>query len=200
MLIGIVGKAGAGKTTLAGIATKIDSQGRFLFEEYCMSTPLKRIAEIIGFNYQELYGSQADKLKINLELGVCSREFMQIFGSEIMCKDLPGRIKMNTPGGIWCTLARNHIKKTRGNIIISDIRFQNEADLVKECGGILIHITRNIIVKNQLQAVYDKKEKLHISEVEQDSIKCDYEIDNSVTHQELELKFNNIIKKMCQQS
>jgi len=64
-----------------------------------------------------------------------AREFMQIFGTNIMRK-----IKDN----VWVDLCINQIKQDNPNLaLIGDCRFKNEIDAVHAAGGKVIYFTRN---------------------------------------------------------
>ena len=58
MLIAICGKSGSGKSSIAKILCEKDN-----FIEYTFASPLKKIAEIFGFENEEIYGSQKNKLR-----------------------------------------------------------------------------------------------------------------------------------------
>lgn len=60
MIIGITGKIGSGKSTLSSYLTENHN-----YEEYSMAKPLKEIGKIFGFNDQQLYGTQEQKLEIH---------------------------------------------------------------------------------------------------------------------------------------
>lgn len=63
------------------------------------------------------------------------RQIMQLWGTEY-------RRHRNGPG-YWTAKMRRHIQRNGQDlIVITDVRFANEADLVRELGGKLIQITR----------------------------------------------------------
>jgi hypothetical protein len=70
-------------------------------------------------------------------------------------------------------------------IVISDIRFQHEADKVKELGGILIKINRDTKENEYSQ---------HTSEIECNEIICDYNINNNSDMYNLYKQIDNIMK------
>lgn len=73
-----------------------------------------------------------------------AREFMQFFGSEIMRK-------MWQP--IWINKTLNQILKEKSRIsIISDVRFPNEVEAIKNIGGIIIKLHRKQKTKNLHQS------------------------------------------------
>ena len=85
------------------------------------------------------------------------RTLMQNYGTEVRRKDDPD---------YWVCKYLNSAAGRRQNIVTDDVRFLNEAQAVKEHGGILIRLDRT-----------DKTSTdTHVSETEQVSIKCDYTI------------------------
>ena len=70
-----------------------------------------------------------------------------------------------------------------GNHVFTDVRFQNEADYIRDLGGIIVRIVRpGIIAQN------------HESELKQSEIAADIEIVNEGTIEDLHNKIRNIIK------
>tara|TARA_Y100001973_G_C5204314_1_gene340316 strand:+ start:2238 stop:3044 length:807 start_codon:yes stop_codon:yes gene_type:complete len=65
-----------------------------------------------------------------------AREFMQYFGTDIMRK-------IWEP--IWCQNTVNRIvEEQSGLAIVADVRFPNEVDIIKDAGGIVIKLNRNL--------------------------------------------------------
>lgn len=177
ILIGIKGKMGAGKTASATILKK-----HYPFLEYAMADPIKEIAKILGFTETELYGTQAQKLEHNAYWDVSAREFLQKFGTDVCRDHLPTKIpQMNK---LWVKCFEIFCNKNRSkNIIVSDIRFIDEAAAIKNCGGIIIEICRTPKEKDEWENIDLEAGKLHdptthASETEMDQIKADYIIKN----------------------
>ena len=184
-LIGITGKIGAGKSTLANILRN------YGYLEYSFATPLKQIGEIFGFSKESLYGSQEDKLKIHEKWGISARYFLQKLGTDIFRISLKEKIpEMKINSSIWIELFKlnyNPSVKT----VISDVRFLDEAKAIKELGGIIIKIERN---NNR----FDLSSELntHVSEIEMEQIQPDFIIQNNESILELEIKLKNIINNI----
>jgi dephospho-CoA kinase len=195
MLIGIKGKMGAGKTTSSSILKK-----NYQCIEYAMAQPIKEIAKILGFTETELYGTQCQKLKPNAYWGVSAREFLQKFGTDI-CRDyLPTKIpQMNNP---WIRCFEIFCKQNHSeNIIVSDIRFLDEANAIKKCGGIIIEIYKTPKGKNACENVSDFETgefhdpEFHASETEMDQIKVDYIIKNDQSLEFLQEELLRVVIK-----
>ena len=153
MIIGIMGKIGAGKTTLGNIL--MSNHG---FVEYSFAMPLKKIALVLGFTQSQVYGTQAQKLEVNKQWGVSGREFMQTFGTEV-CKGFLPTV-LPTFNDIWVQQFKHYYANNKHvNIVIPDVRFQDEAQAIREIGGILVNIHRH---KNPLEMNVDEIANYHI--------------------------------------
>lgn len=186
-LIGITGKIGAGKSTLATILQK------YGYTEYSFATPLKQIAEIFGFSKESLYGSQEDKLKIHEKWGISARYFLQKLGTDIFRISLKDKIpEMKIDNSIWIELFKlkyNPSIKT----VISDVRFLDEAKAIKELGGIIIKIERT---NNRYDKSSETNSNTHVSEIEMEQIRPDIIIQNDDSILELEIKLKNIMNNI----
>jgi len=119
---------------------------------YNFADPLKRMAMVMfGLTREQCYGTDEQKNSLtdiwwwNIpgysgiqnfdERKMTAREFMQVFGTNIMRK-----IKDN----VWVDLCINQIKQDNPNLaLIGDCRFKNEIDAVHAAGGKVIYFTRN---------------------------------------------------------
>lgn len=183
-LICIIGNIGCGKTTAAQIL-KIN----YDYEEITFAEPVKQIGLILDFEYNELYGTQEDKLKINNFWGVSGREFMQKFATDIMRNELPKHIDMKMDGKtIWVKLCEkkilNMLEKNK-KIIVSDGRFPDEIEMIKNLGGKIIKIEREINYNIN-----------HDSEKYINSIIPDVSINNNGSIEELTKNIDLIINKI----
>ena len=127
MLIGISGKAQSGKDTL----------GKYLCDEYrCLhyyfAKPLKEGAKVM-FN---LTDDQIANKEVPIEpWGISPRKIYQLLGTEV------GR---GIDPAIWIKNAEMFIKKHPGRtVVITDVRFDNEATFIRNRGGVIINIVRD---------------------------------------------------------
>lgn len=175
----LVGNIGVGKSTVAEIFKQND------YIELTFAGPVKEIGLILGFDYENLYGSQEDKLQINEFWGVSGREFMQKFATNIMRNELSKHINMNLDSKtIWVRLCEKRITdllKQNKKIIISDGRFPDEIDMIKKLGGKIIKIER-----------YNNYNKQHESESYISQIEPDIIINNNGTLEDLHIKLKKI--------
>lgn len=187
--IGFTGVIGHGKSTAAKYLEKKNDKKKW--NKYAFADPIKRIAMELGFTYKDVYGTQEEKLRVNPNMGVSGREFMQKFGTEI-CRDiLPDVIpNMNIKNGnMWVNIYKNYVRKNPNeNIVIEDVRFINEVKAIKEMSGIIIKIVRN----------KDTNVCEHISEIGIDDEYCDFIINNNGTKNDLFKQIDLIVKSLTQ--
>lgn len=184
----IIGKSGAGKDTVVDFIEETTAYKRIAFAD-----PIKKFAHALEFDHDEVYGTQAQKASKNKYWNISFRRLAQKFGTEICREILPDIIpdmNMNSRQ-IWARVAEIKFQKNYGRVIISDGRFLDEAQLVKEYGGTIIKITRN-----NLNNSLNETEAKHTSELELDQIEYDYLIENNGTFKELYDKVYDILNKI----
>lgn len=133
VVLGLCGAIGSGKSTAAAYLRTLG------FEEFIFADAIKKIGLAFGFAPSALYGTQAQKTEIHPLWGISGRDFMQRFGTEI-CRDVLPQVipEMHSP---WIRLLA---WQTRGQprVVISDVRFPDEAALVRKHGGYLVSLRR----------------------------------------------------------
>jgi hypothetical protein len=200
-LIAFTGKKGSGKSTAAQILLKYG-----FYEEY-FAKPIKQFATALGFENEQVYGNDIKKEEINTFFNVSFREFAQKFGTEL-CRDvlpklLPG---MNFNGrSLWVRTMEGKIHQYK-NLVISDCRFRDEADLIKQYKGIIVKVTRNKVENtnndnknnsnNENNHSNHSNHSNHASELEMDSITPDFIVENNGTVDDLEKTLLEILKTL----
>lgn len=116
---------------------------------YHFADPLKEMAiSLFGLRAEEVYGSDEQKNK-HTELlwenmpnnhgkigNITNREFLEHFGTNVI-----RRIKHDA----WSRFTINNVIKQQSEVaIIPDVRFPNEVDAIKNNGGIVIRLTRDV--------------------------------------------------------
>jgi hypothetical protein len=147
-LIGLHGKAGAGKDTVADYLTDTyDAHYRIAFAD-----PLKEACSaLLGINLIDFYDRDS-KEAVNAAWDLTPRAIAQFFGTEIMREQVT---KLVPNLGLdfwikraWLRLEGIYVPEDEGiyslgdTVIISDVRFQNEYDWIIDNGGTIIHLTR----------------------------------------------------------
>jgi hypothetical protein len=129
-LIGLTGKAGVGKTTLAEY---FSDNEKFKIMSY--ATPLKEALSVMTGEDISLFTDHSLKEQEIKWIGRTPRQIMQLFGTDFV-RDM-------IHPDFWVLRMKQELLKSQDDIIIDDIRFDNEADLVRELGGLVIHMNRN---------------------------------------------------------
>lgn len=135
-LIGLTGQPRSGKDTFA--KHLVEHHG---YVHRAFATPLKAAAAILlGRPVGEMSGENGfDREAILPEWGFSTREFLQKFGTEVM--------RDNFGQDFWIKRMRGSLRPG-GNYVITDCRFPNEAELIRELGGKIIEIWRPSAVGN----------------------------------------------------
>ena len=130
-IVAFSAKAGSGKTTASELLTKVHGYKRYAFAD-----PLKSVCKHLYLLSQEqLYGDQ--KEVVDPRWGMSPRQILQRVGTDIVRQHI----------GIdhWVKLFREWFKSLGGDtrVVIDDVRFKEEADVVRELGGVVISIVRD---------------------------------------------------------
>lgn len=141
VLIGLHGKARSGKDTVGDYLCRLDSYGTLQFQNCAFADPLKESASaMFGIDLDDFYNEDVKELPNNF-WGISPREITQKLGTEcgreIFFSDLWIRRAKLSINEIMAT----HPENT--GVVVTDVRFDDEADFVRDNGGTMIIITRN---------------------------------------------------------
>lgn len=187
MIVGLCGKKQAGKST---VAFGLVNEG---FVELSFAGPLKRAcAAIFGFTDEQLNG--ALKEVPDVRWGVSPRQVMQRFGTDLMRKYSDLVVPIKNPEDFWLVVMSKRIAAIdTKHIVISDVRFQNEANQVREFGGIVVRIERPAAAS---PASDSHASDMHASDMhasEADDFPADFVVVNDGTPSELLIKVLKIM-------
>lgn len=199
-LIGLCGYAGAGKDTVADMLVK---KG---YTKLSFADSLKdAVADIFGWDRNLLEGKTEKSRKF--------REKKDTYWSKKFGRKITPRIILQEFGTNLC---RDHLletiwidsleRKIKGDTVISDVRFENEFNFIKEHDGKIIRIVREIPEWNDLaikacagdaQAVQLLEEKgVHQSEYNILNYEPTFTIKNTKGIESLQETVDNIMKIM----
>lgn len=138
MLIGLTGRAGCGKDTVARFLC--DTHG---FVQIALADPLRDgLKAMLGLVDEQLYERALKETPIDW-IGKSPRELMQTLGTEwgreLVADDLWLRAAARRIARIKAYPPHLHV----AGIVVSDIRYENEADWLRNQGGQLWIIKRN---------------------------------------------------------
>jgi hypothetical protein len=134
ILIGLTGRARSGKTTAAEHLV-----GTYLLEHYAFADPLRDgLMAIFNLDPSDFEGDRKEQPLAWLDSS--PRQLMQSMGTEWA--------RNTIHPDVWVKLAEqnlDYMTKALGAVlgfVVSDVRFENEADLIRRRGGTIVHISR----------------------------------------------------------
>lgn len=143
VLIGVMGNKGSGKTTISEFLKE-----SYIFTEKSFADPLKRACQVLfNLSDDQIYSTQEKKETPDPRWFNCTpRKILQFVGTDLLRNNLdqimPG-LGVNVFTHSFKIWYDNEIKKNpQINIIVSDVRFQNEIDLIQSLDGFVIKIDR----------------------------------------------------------
>lgn len=191
-IVGIVGKMSSGKNTVANV---FEQQCRFL--TFSTADPLKQLLQTLFDIPSEVLWGPSELRRGEI------RQMLQELGTDFARKYRPD---------VWVTKLSNriyswHLQKTdllhmytdgecaaAHGIVVPDIRFHNEANLILTLGGTLLKVVRTNVL------IQDTSDNLnHISEKELDDIpdtKFKYIINNNKSLIDLEAEIMGIAREI----
>ncbi len=133
LIIGLCGQKRSGKNETAEyIDIEAIRQG-YTTQQLSFAKPLKDMTKLMGFSEEAVNGD--DKEIINPLYGKSARETLQWLGTDVF--------REQYDKDIWLKIIKDKITKcTDDVIIITDCRFDNEANLINELGGSVVQINR----------------------------------------------------------
>lgn len=174
-LIGLVGNKGVGKNIIGDYFVK-----KYKYKKKYFSEPLKKgVQQWFGFTDDQLYTDK--KEEIDDYWGVSPREVYQIVGTELIRNQIgmymPSVATDNCGLNFWIRSFDkwyNEKDNRNKNIIIEDVRFQNEIDYIIDNGGYIIRVYKqyeydydsdtNIVISFFKQFFGCCRKKIHITE------------------------------------
>lgn len=131
-LIGLTGLARSGKDTFARFL--VEKHG---FKQMAFADPVKlTAAPLFGFSYEYVFSDQF-KFEVQQPWGLTGREILQKLGTEA--------IRGTFGDDFWIRrLIDAYLVTYSGveSVVVTDVRFENEAEAIREQGGVVVHIKR----------------------------------------------------------
>jgi hypothetical protein len=179
MIIGLSGYARSGKDTIADILVKEHGFVKLAFADP-MREALRRINPFIEVNdIQHMPLDQALRVYSWEDLKQESpdiRGLMQRIGTE-MGREMFGE-------NIWVELAIKEANKYKKPIVMSDTRFKNEAEAIRNSGGFVVRVERPGV----------EAANSHVSEHDLDGYEFDVTIQNTGTLEDLYTDVSEAVK------
>lgn len=178
-LVGITGYKRHGKDTVGDYLVNFHGYRKIAFADSLKTA----LSAIFKFNHEQLYGDL--KETVDPFWNITPREAMQTIGTDLM--------RNQFRDDIWVKCLEREIveiwkKDPTAKIIIPDVRFPNELDMVKRLGGCIVRVTRPFLEQNTSDAPEQNTitaPELHSSESHISSFVVDYDVTNNGTIDDL---------------
>jgi len=187
MIIGLCGMQSSGKDTVANILIN-----KYGFIKISFAGILKDVVSIMFDWERDLLEGLTKESRVwretkdewwseKLHKDVTPRKMLQEIGTDIF--------RNNFNSNIWVYCVENRLRKysNGNNIVITDCRFINEINMIKNLGGNIIQVNRNLPewFNDFKSGKLEKIEGIHSSEIEWIKNTPDFEIDNDKTINDL---------------
>ena len=135
LIIGFAGKKGCGKTAAA---THLCATRGFVRHSFAEPIKVMTFHFIKSFGLSDVDADQFirfDKEVVIPKIGVSARHLMQTLGTEW------GRDCVHPD--VWVMACEDELMRSSAPLVVfDDVRFENEATLIRDLGGFIIHIER----------------------------------------------------------
>lgn len=208
MIVGVCGFIGSGKDTIADYLTTFHG-----FKRISFAASLKdAVATVFGWDRELLEGTtktsrvwrekKDEWWSERLKMDITPRWVLQYWGTDVL--------RNNFHPDIWVASVENKLRQAKDNIVITDCRFANEIQAIKNAGGITLRVERGerpswyetavnynkgeynnmlwAISKEQL-----RKLKVHASEYSSVGLHYDHIVDNNQTIDDLHKSIDLIL-------
>lgn len=174
IVIGLLGPAGAGKTSVAQHLVE-----KYGARRYSFAKPLKdMVGRALDFTHDQMWGSQAQKEAIDPRYGHSPRWFLQRIGTE-GCRKTFGE-------NFWVDQSVAQVRRDAPAIaVFDDARFKTEADAIR--GYTDLHNSRGVILRLESPDRETEADASHASEREWAD--CEYDFLVKPAQRGLELLF-----------
>lgn len=190
-VIGFSGKIGSGKDSAATFLIQaLEKHDLPEYTRYAFARPLKEATSFMFGWTMDQIEDRTFKEAVDPKWGFTPRRAMQLLGTEF------GRALKPS---LWLDFATKNLKQARedgwAGLIVTDVRFENEAQWIRDNGGLLIHVTREYDpepkswAKRQLEKFWDKP-SVHASEIMPEFVDGDFKIYNTKSLEALKDKMD----------
>ena len=187
-LIGLTGRKHSGKDTCLKNLSNCDCE--FEIVNYSFALPLKaQLKDLFDLTDDQL-NDPILKEEVDKRYDKSPRELMQWFGTDCMRKQIDDNFWIKKFIRFYEKEISNSKMGTSKDkvIIVTDVRFNNEATVIRELGGSIVKIQRSDIDT----VIPSNKTNQHISETM--AIRYDYLIKNNTTVTDLHDRFLSILR------
>tara|TARA_Y100001970_G_scaffold288381_1_gene415508 strand:- start:869 stop:1444 length:576 start_codon:yes stop_codon:yes gene_type:complete len=153
-VIGLTGRKGCGKSSVGAILAH-----NYDFHVRSFASPIKEMLVAMGIPKNYIYDRDYKEKPVP-GFGKSARYMMQALGTEF------GRHLVHPD--VWIRALKNKLDDLTGDVVIDDVRFENEARMIHAYGGMILRIERP----------HTEDRDTHISELQLDSSHVDQTLQN----------------------
>lgn len=208
LIIGIVGNIGSGKDTISHYLSQFHD-----FKQLSFASSLKdAVASVFGWDRELLEGRTSESREWRETVDpfwskrlsmptLTPRWVLQQWGTDL--------VRKHFHDDMWIASLENKINQSNTNIVISDCRFPNEIQTIRDLGGCIIRVQRGplpewyedaeLAVQGSNIGINNLKiKKIHYSEWAWIGSKFDIHIDNNGTVDELYGQLSDVVNNKLQ--
>lgn len=138
-LVGICGKAGVGKDTVANILSRMKHSDRLWVHTEALADDVKAVASIVfSVDYDDFFNREVKENPIQAIGGYSPRRLSQLVGTDCFRQVF----------GVWVWVAAlhrrlQHARLVADAVVVTDVRFASEVQWILEQDGVLVYLTRD---------------------------------------------------------
>lgn len=190
MIVGLSGRKQHGKDTIANILQKkVPNIKRLSF-----ATPLKEaVRHMFGFTESQMYGEEKDSL--DSRYGVSPRHVLQQLGTNwvrnrLLLDGIVKHLPHNDSPSLWISRMADNLCAADSHVVITDVRFRDEAELILNKGGHIWGVQRGGLEHKDCHASENVENEVWALAKERRAFTF---IDNSSTLKDLKAKVTYLI-------
>lgn len=133
-IIGLAGRKGSGKDTVADMIYRLSLEEGDESFSIAFADPVKEVCRTAFRIEHKWFRDRELKSTVHPKWGITPREMMQKVGTDMFRSFDPN---------IWIKYVQHELMFHYGKVkflVVSDVRFENEADMVRNLGGKIWHI------------------------------------------------------------
>ena len=127
-VLGLTGRRGSGKSSVAKVLADI-----YDFEVMSFATPIKDMLSAMGIPDKYLHDPEFKEKPVP-GYGKSGRFMMQTLGTD-WARNLIGQ-------SVWVRAVKDRISELKLDVVLDDVRFENEASMIHAYGGMIVRIER----------------------------------------------------------